>query len=255
MLTQVKDLCKEFKLMHAVDHIDEMLPSAQGERDTVIKYLKEILEHEAVFKNEKTLQTRFKQTGFPYLKTIGDFDFDAQPSIKKSDINELMKMEWIKKSFNILIFGPPGIGKTHLAIGLGIQAIHMGYLTFFTDMDNLIKILKTRNISKTSGQKYNKIMSSSLLIIDEVGYSSVSAEEVNLFFQLIRSCHEKTSIVITSNKDFKQWTEFMEDKIIAGAILDRLLHHCQVFTMTGESYRISHRETIFTPEADSDNDD
>lgn len=246
MTSEVKDLLKKFKLINAEGHLDELLPKDQAEREIVLKNLKVILERESDFCGEKLLKKRMDEAEFPEIKTIGGFDFEAQPSIKKKDIDELMKMKWVDNSFNILFFGPPGVGKTHLATGLGVQAIQMGYTVYFTEMDNLIKILKKRDASNASKQRYKRIITSKLLIIDEIGYSPVTPEEVNLFFQLIRSINGKTSIIITSNKEFSKWTEFMDDKAIAAAILDRLMYRCQVFSLKGEiSYRMTHRETIF----------
>jgi DNA replication protein DnaC len=155
-----------------------------------------------------------------------------------------MDMCWLEQAYNVMFLGPPGVGKTHLAVSLGIAAVDAGYHVAFTNMDELIKWLKTESISALSKKRLKRIVSAGLVIIDEVGFMPISREEASLFFQLVSQLYQQTSVIITSNKGFEEWAEFMGDTVITTAILDRLVHKCELFNMTGESYRLKHREAI-----------
>ena len=143
---------------------------------------------------------------------------------------------------NLLFFGPPELGKTHLAIALGYEAIGKGYTVCFERIANLIKVLKTVEVQRTAGFRLKRILRSQVLIIDEIGYTPIEKREANLFFNLISEMYEKQSVIITSNKSFSVWAEMMGDEIMTTALLDRLLHHSKVFNLDGESYRIQNKK-------------
>jgi len=203
-------------------------------------YLSELLR----LKTDKQNFIRRRRAGLPFEKTLDSFDFGFQRSITKEQMLKLMDMTWIEQSYNVCFLGPPGIGKTHLALVLAGKALDLGYHVAFNTLDDLIKILKTADISKLSRRKLNVIEAASLVIVDEVGFMPLSGDEANLFFSFVSNAAEKTSLVITSNKGFDEWIDFMGDVTITTALLDRLIHHCEIFNMTGDSYRLKHRKTI-----------
>ncbi len=165
-------------------------------------------------------------------------------TISKSRISQLLDFAWIDKKENILFFGPPGLGKTHIAIALGFKAIEKWYSVCFERVSNLMKILKTAGLQRISGFRLNKILTSALLIIDEIGYIPIERKESNLFFNLVSEMYEKQSIIITSNKSFAVWAEMMCDEIMTTAMLDRLLHHAHIFTLEDEYCRLSNRKEV-----------
>jgi len=178
---------------------------------------------------------------FPVIKRIDDFEFGLVKGLGQSEAVNLLDCRWIDNRENLLFFGPPGIGKTHLAIGFGVAAVEKGYKVCFERITNLVKLLKTAEIQKTSEYRIRRIMKSNLVIIDEIGYTPIEKREANLFFSLISEMYEKLSIVITSNKSFDAWAEMMGDSIMTTALLDRLLHHARIFNLDGESYRIKNQ--------------
>lgn len=244
-LQEVKSLLGQLHLLAIRDTLDDQLAPAMNENLSCLEFLRRILKQEAAARDNKSLNIRMKQAGFPEIKTIDEFDFGFQMSIDKRQFMQLMDMTWLEQAFNLLLIGPPGVGKSHLSIALGVQAVKLGYHVVFVTMDELIKILKTEAISVKSKRRLKQILASDLVIIDEVGFLPISRQEANMFFQLVLNLYQKTSVIITSNKGFDEWIDFLGDPVITTAILDRLVHHSELFNMTGESYRLKHRDTIF----------
>ena len=206
-LELIKDHAKKLKLNYLNINADSIVENADINNISYQNLLLSILENEVDLREKKAQERRVKAAGFPVLKTIEEFDLAFQRSITQRQINSLIEMDWIDRMYNLILLGPPGVGKSHLSIALGYKAVEMGYKVSFTTMDNLMHCLKTQEISRKSKGKINNILSSSLLIIDELGYLPISREEANLFFQLISALHEQTSLIITSNKGLEDWTE------------------------------------------------
>lgn len=244
-LELVKEHARKLNLNNLHLNASSIIEKAELKDVSYQELLLSVLEDEIKLKDKRAQERRLKNAGFPVLKRIEDFDLNFQKSITQRQINRLLEMEWIDRMYNLIFLGPPGVGKTHLSIALGYKAVEMGYKVSFTTMDSLMHILKTQEISRKSKGKINKILSSSLLIIDELGYLPISREEANLFFQLISTLHEQASLIITSNKGFEDWTELLGDPALTTAVLDRITHRCESFNMSGKSYRLEHRESLF----------
>jgi DNA replication protein DnaC len=193
---------------------------------------------------EKQTVLRRRKANLPSEKTLGSFDFGFQRSVSKEQMLRLNDMTWVEQAYNVCFLGPPGIGKTHLALALSMRALDLGYTVAFETLDNLIKMLKTAEISSTSKRRLKYLNKAMLVVIDEVGFMPLSPAEANLFFGFVSSMSERTSLIITSNKGFDEWVDFMGDATITTAILDRLIHHCEIINMTGNSYRLEHRKSI-----------
>lgn len=244
-LEKIKEYAKDLKLNYLRINADKIIEKADLNNVSYQDLLISIFKSEIALKDSKAQERRLKYAGFPVIKRIEDFDFSFQKSITQKQVNKLLEMEWIEKMYNLIFLGPPGVGKTHLAISLGYKAVEAGYKVSFVSMDNLMRVLKTQDISRKSKGKINRILSSSLVIIDELGYLPISRDEANLFFQLISSLYEQASLIITSNKGFEDWAELLGDPALTTAVLDRISYRCELFNMTGKSYRLEHRKSIF----------
>ena len=225
-----------------LDKIKELYPyyieKITKENFTLTDALYELTNKEIEYRDERASQIQITVSAFPYKKEIEDFDFDYQPSINKNEILELNTMGFLERKENILFIGPSGVGKTHLAVALGITAAKKRYSVYFISCHDLITQLNKAHFENKLEQRIKHYSKYQLLIIDEIGYLPVDKQGANLFFQLIAKRYEKHSTIITTNMNFSKWGEVFSDNILANAILDRLLHHSSVININGNSYRI-----------------
>jgi DNA replication protein DnaC len=240
-LEKAKSNLEELGLLNAAVFIDALLERAQHENDTYIEFLNGLLEAELSERQRRNIEVRSKLARLPYRKTLKEFDFTFQPSIDEKLIRELATMAFVYRAENVIFLGPPGVGKTHLAVGLAIEALSQGMSVYFTSLSRLIEDLKKANKENRLEKRMRIYTGPKLLIIDEVGYLPLDNLGANLFFQLISARYERGSIILTSNKGFGEWGELMGDTVLATAVLDRLLHHSHIINIRGNSYRLKDR--------------
>jgi len=239
---QTVHLLESLQLKGIAGNLDNDISEAEEKKISYLSFLGNILKTEVEFRTERRLKRNLAGAHFPVEKHFEDFVFTRVKGISKSDITNLMDFTWLDNHENILFFGPPGLGKTHLSVAIGYKAVQAGYTVCFERVNNLIKLLKMAEIQRTAGFRVNRILRSDLTIIDEIGYTPIERKEANLFFNLISELYEKSSVIITSNKKFDDWAEMMGDEVMTVAMLDRLLHHSKVFNLSGKSFRIKGKE-------------
>ncbi|WP_066640166.1 IS21-like element helper ATPase IstB [Desulfolucanica intricata] len=245
LTTQLKSQLASLKISEAATILDGLLLEAQAESYSYQQFLSKLVNHELKIREEKQTKKRLKLAAFSEYKTLDDFNIAEQRSLSQKQLNQLRELVWMEQAYSLIFLGPSGVGKTHLAIGLGVEAINRGYKVTFTEMNDLIHLLKTQEISRLSKSKVKRIIASDMVIIDDLMFMAMDKNEANLFFQLINKLYGQSSIVITSNKGPEEWGEILGDPAITVAILDRIIHKSEVIHLTGDSYRIKHRKNIF----------
>ena len=236
-MDRIRENLTALKMRNTLEIIDNYLERAVKDNLNIVEVLDHILVEETLDKRKRAIETQLKTSGFPMKKKLKHFDFSFQPSIDKRQIDELATMRFLENGENVVFLGPPGVGKTHLATALGLAAA--GHRV---NCHGLIEQLKKAHFENRLPDKLKTLAKYKLLIIDEIGYLPMDIQGANLFFQLIARRYEKASTIFTSNKTFSQWNDVFADVTIASAILDRVLHHCTVINIKGESYRLKERK-------------
>jgi DNA replication protein DnaC len=233
---------KKLRLPAMAEMLDSHTKQAASSSMSYMDFLSNLVMEEVRYKERRGVENRMKSARFPVMKSLDDFDYAFQPGINRKKVEELSSLRFIDNKENVLFLGPPGVGKTHLSIGLSAKACAAGYKVLFTTLNEMISILMASLADNSFPAKLRAFAQPPLLVIDEVGYLPVPKEGANFLFQVVAKRYETGSIILTSNKSFADWGEILGDSIIASAILDRLLHHSTIFNIKGTSYRLREKK-------------
>jgi len=241
LIERLDVLCKGLRLdALPPEEVYEKLTDGMTPLETIITFL----EFQQTHRSNRATALRVKNARFPRIKTFDEYDFSQQDGVTADQMKRLCDFVWLEQAFNVCFLGAPGLGKTHLATALGYAATNAGYPVCFITLEGLINLLKTTEIKKSSRTRLTQIRRAALVIIDEMGFMPISKTEAHLLFSFVSSCYEHKSLIVTSNKSFDDWADFLGDPVIATAILDRLIFKCEIFNLTGDGYRIKHRQSI-----------
>lgn len=231
-------------MVNAAERIEGLISEAVKNDTAPHLLIDQLLDAELERREERRLQTSLRLSGLPTGQTLGNFDFSFQPSVERSRIETLGTCQWIREKRTLLIQGPPGVGKTHLGVSLGVKAIEHGFSVVFYRLDELLPLMRRDAELSPSLLRRKKYINNSLLILDEVGFEPMTRQDASLFFRLVSHRYQKGAIIITTNKGVEAWPEILAgDEILATAILDRLLHHSHVLNIKGRSYRLRELES------------
>jgi DNA replication protein DnaC len=238
---ELGNLLDKLKMDHLEAQLDAVCEQAAQKQLDYKTFLNQALATEWQGRYQRGIEARLKQARFPWMKTLEQFDFDFQPSLDRRQVRELAGLSFVERAHNVIVLGPPGVGKTHLAIGLGIKAVEAGYSVLFLTLEALMtRLTKALNENRLE-RSLQQLTYPKLLIIDELGYLSLSRVEASLFFRLVARRYERASLIVTSNKSFLDWGEIFNDPVLATAVLDRLLHYSTTLNIKGESYRLKEK--------------
>lgn len=249
-LARTEQLLEELGLPYSANGLESCLDESTRRDTTYLGFLTGLLELEDQARKERSLQTRLKLSRLPKEKTLGSFDFSFQASIDERKVRELATLSFVARKENVILLGPPGVGKSHLGIALCMEALGQGLTAYFTSLDRLMSDLTRASREGRLERRWKVYLRPDILMIDEIGYTALSGEQGHLFFQLVAMRYERGSMILTSNKSFVEWGDLMGDMALATAVLDRVLHHAHVMNIRGNSYRMKDREKaggLFTP--------
>lgn len=233
---------KNLKLSGFAKTVEVRNEQAIKEQLSYMEFLELLVEDEVTNRRDNSYKKRFQKAHFPFTKTLEEYDFNFQPVLNRQEIYNLATCEFIRKKENVVFIGPPGTGKTHLSISLGIKALQQGYKVIFTTVSDMMSTLFESKADNSYAQKLKYYLSSDLLILDELGFRKLNEHIVDQFYEIISQRYEKGSLIITSNKNFDEWGNIFWDSILASAILDRIVHHCNLVLIKGESYRMKEQK-------------
>ena len=241
----IKSQCKQLNLTALSLHLDDIISDAQNKKVSYLELIKTLMEKEITHRQERDFQKRTHEARLPLCYNLDLYDFTVANGLDKQQLNQLRELNWLEQNFNVILMGPSGTGKTYIAAGLCFDAVHKGFRAYFKTMEDLIKVLKMKDITRSAAIEYKRIMRAHLLVIDDIMMFPVTQQDAVAFFNLVNELHDRTSLVITTNKSPKEWADVLRDSILTTALLDRILYRCEIIKLSGKSYRMENRKTIF----------
>lgn len=242
---KIKDYSARLRLYQLPRVVERHCVEARERELTPSEFLCGLLEAEVRSRDEKDLAKRLKAANLPPRHNLDLFDFNHSGAMSPTRMKELRELTWMEQAYNIILMGPSGTGKTFIASGLVHDAVRAGFRASVMTMEDLVTTIRLRDLSPTCLAAYNRLLKLHLLAIDDIMMFPMKKEEANAFFNLINTLHEKASVIITTNKAPTEWAQRLDDEVLATAILDRLMYRCQIIKLTGDSYRMANRKTIF----------
>lgn len=241
---EIKQLCTQFALTSIGINLDQIVANAENEQLGFVKFTLELLKNEAEYRQHKDEAKRMRVAGLPKSTNLEVYDAEKN-GLKKIRLVQLRELNWIDQLFNIVVMGPSGTGKTHLAAGLCTDAVKAGYKAYFRSMEEIVNTLKTKDFVKSQMIEYKRLVKANMIVMDDIMLFPLEKNLTVAFFNFINNIYESTSIIITTNKKPSEWAKMLDDEVIATALLDRLLFRCEVINLTGESHRLENRQTFF----------
>ena len=240
-LEQTVSRYRSLRLSAAADELTNLLAEAEANEMSYLSFADRLAEHELIQRQDKHIRRNRKMAAFPAEKRLEGFDYRHQTTITKRQVNALLDFQFLDERNNLVFIGPPGVGKTHLAIGIGHKAVEAGYRVLFRNALDLVEELELAEMKGELKKRVSALAKYDLLIIDELGYLPMTRQARYNLFQLINSLYEYRSIILTTNKDFTSWGEFFHDDNVAVPIIDRVIRHSHIFMLGGESYRLKQK--------------
>ena len=238
LYTRVCAALQQLQLTHMAAHLDELTAQAASANWSALDYLDHLTQVEVNARFEREVQRKLRLAHLPYFKTLDQFDFAFQPSVNERQVRDLASLRFVANCENLLLLGPPGVGKTHLAVSLGMAAVSRGFSVYFSTVADLLDVVARDARADRLAQRMQTLCRPQLLILDEMGYFSLDKRAAQFLFQLVSRRYQKGSIILTSNKSYADWGDIFADPVLASALLDRLLHQSVTLNIRGSSYRL-----------------
>ena len=244
----IRSYCRQFKMGGLATSLDQMLIEAETNNIGYLEYTVNLFKAEASHREYNDVQKRLKSARLPHSHDLKTYDYSFENGLSKARLNQLRELDWLDQIYNIVLMGPSGIGKTFLAAGLCADAVQKGYKAYFRTMEEIINMLKMKDYTATAMADYKRLNRANLVVIDDIMLFPVEKLQAVALFNFINQIYEQTSFIVTTNKAPSEWAVMLNDEVLATALLDRLLYHSEVINLTGKSFRLKNRKTIFDSE-------
>ena len=242
---QIDLYCRRYKIMGMAAQVEESVKEAQQQQLSYMGFLLQLFEKEGLHRDIQAKERQLKLARLPKRSNLDIYEDRADSGLSKQRLNTLRELGWLDQLFNMIIMGPSGVGKTFLAAGLCADAIEKGYRAYFRTMEDIVNMLKMKDFARSSMAEYKRLTKANLVIIDDIMLFPIEKNHAVNLFNFINQTYENTSFIITTNKMPAEWAKMLDDEVLATALLDRLLFRCEVINLSGKSYRMENRKTIF----------
>lgn len=241
---QIMDYCRQFKTAGMSKNIEKIVNEAEQSGKGFMEYTLSLLQSEAEHRYQNEMLRRFKSARLPRNNDLDRYDFTFENGLQKPRLNQLRELNWLDQTYNIMMTGPSGTGKTFIASGLCADAIKKGYKAYFRTMEDIVNMLKMKDITRTATAEYRKLSKANLIVIDDIMLFPVEKTQAVNLFNFINQIYENTSLIITTNKMPAEWAKMLDDEVLATALLDRILYRCEIINLQGKSYRMKNRKSF-----------
>ena len=242
------DYASQLNLTGIKDQLEELIRKAAEEKISYADFSLKLFKVEINRRSERDLERRMKVARLPLNHDLEQYDFSFTNGLGKQQLNQLKECIWLEQNFNIILMGPSGVGKTFIAAGLCNDALKKGYKAYFRTMEQIVEMLKMKDITRSAMSEYKKLLKAHLMVIDDIMMFALEKKQAVQLFNFVNHLHEKASFIVTTNKSPEEWVKMLDDEVIATALLDRLLYRCEVIRLSGKSYRLKNRKSIFSEE-------
>ncbi len=242
---QIKQFCQKFKTTGISGNLEQIIANAESNATGFLDFTFALFKTEADHRYQNEYRKRLKTASLPRTHDLNAYDHTVENGLSRTHLNQLRELNWIDQVYNVMLMGPSGTGKTFLAAGLCADAVEKGYKAYFRTMDELINTLKLKDITRSAMSEYKRLTKANLIVIDDIMLFPVDKTQAVNLFNFINQIYETTSFIITTNKMPADWAKLLDDEVLATALLDRLLFHCEIINLTGKSFRLKNRKAIF----------
>ena len=242
----IREYASQLNLSGIREQLDQLILKADEEKISYTDFSLRLLQTEINQRAKRDFDRRLKDAFLPMKHELDQYDFSFTNGLSKQHLNQIRECTWLEQNYNIVLMGPSGVGKTFIAAGLCHDALKKGFRAYFRTMEQITGMLKMKDITRSAGAEYKKLLKAHLLIIDDIMMFALDKQQAVQLFNLINQLHEKASFIVTTNKSPEDWVKLLDDEVIATALLDRILYRCEVIKLTGKSYRLKNRKTIFS---------
>ena len=241
----IMDYASQLNLTGIPGSLEEIITSASQQKSSYADFALNLLKLEIDHRSNRDLERRQKAAWLPLNHNLEHYDHSFTNGLSRQQVNQLRECMWLEQNYNLVLMGPSGVGKTYFAAGLCSDALKKGYKAYFRTMEQIMEMLKLKDITRSAGLEYKKLLKAHLLVIDDIMLFALDKQQAVALFNFINHLHEKASFIVTTNKSPEEWVNLLDDEVIATALLDRILYHCEVIRLSGKSYRLENRKTIF----------